>query len=147
MDGNDNFVVVWEGDLQSSAWGVYGDYFTAQGKSATTPPATWSETGPMLLNNTPNNRSSYMGSTTVDLYDSGPRVAMSAAGDFVVTWADFSSVATGYDVYAQQFAPGASPLSGAVPGQPDHGLLASDARRGRWQRGRLYDCLDELRPG
>ncbi len=109
IDSNDNFVVVWEGDLQSSAWGVYGAYFTAQGKSATTPPATWSETGPMLLNNTPNNRTSYMGSTTVDLYDSGPRVAMSAAGAFVVTWADFSSVATGYDVYAQQFAPAPRP--------------------------------------
>ena len=29
MDANDDFVIVWEGDFESSAWGVYGDYFTA----------------------------------------------------------------------------------------------------------------------
>ena len=120
MDANDNFVVVWEGDIQnSSTWGVYGDYFTAQGGSSTTLPTTWTPTGPKLLNNTPNTRGSFTGVTTVDLHDSGPQVAMdpSTSGGgpagFVVTWANFTGASTGYDVFAQQFAAGGAANGGA----------------------------------
>ena len=60
MDANDDFVVVWEGDFQSSStWGVYGDYFTAASAPSRTLPATWTSTGAMLLNNTPNSRGSF----------------------------------------------------------------------------------------
>jgi hypothetical protein len=57
----------------------------------------------------------------IDLYDSGPRVAMdpstigSSPAGFVVTWANFTSTANGYDVLAQQFAAGGTPTaSGAL---------------------------------
>ena len=102
MDANDDFVVVWEGDDNSTQWGLYGDYFYANGKS----------TGAALLNDTPNTRSTFTGQTAMDLIDTGPRVGMNEEyginnpGGFVVTWADYTSAASGYDVYAQQFAPG-----------------------------------------
>ena len=48
-----------------STWGVYGDYFTAS--HATTPPTTWSLTGPKLLNNMPNVRGSFQNPGTVTL--------------------------------------------------------------------------------
>ena len=101
MDANDDFVVVWEGDDQSTQWGLYGDYFYANGRT----------TGPALLDNTPNSRSSFTGQTAADLKDTGPRVGMNAAGGFVVTWADFTSTTNAYDVYAQQFASGDVPLA------------------------------------
>ena len=31
MDANDDFVITWEGDNQSSSWGVYGAYYTNGG--------------------------------------------------------------------------------------------------------------------
>ena len=34
MDSRDDFVVTWEGDLQSSTWGVYGKYFTVSSATA-----------------------------------------------------------------------------------------------------------------
>ena len=102
MDANDDFVVVWEGDEESSQWGVYGDYFTSNGSS--TSPA-WSSTGPKLLNNSPNTRSSFSAMKAIDLHDTGPRVAMDLAGAFVVTWANFVNPTEGYDIFAQQFAP------------------------------------------
>ena len=43
MDSNDDFVVVWEGDLQSTSWGVYGKYFTVSAATAAIVSAT--ETG------------------------------------------------------------------------------------------------------
>ena len=107
MDANDDFVVVWEGDEESSQWGVYGDYFTSNGSS--TSPA-WSSTGPKLLNNSPNTRSSFSAMKAIDLHDTGPRVAMDLAGAFVVTWANFVNPTEGYDIFAQQFA-GASATS------------------------------------
>ncbi|MGO9109891.1 MAG: Calx-beta domain-containing protein [Thermoguttaceae bacterium] len=110
MDANDDFVVVWEGDFQSSTtWGVYGDYFTA---NTTTTPITWSQSGQMLLNNSPNTRGSFVGATAIDLKDTGPRVGMDPAGNFDVTWASFTNTFSGYDVYAQQFARGGKPVAG-----------------------------------
>ncbi len=103
--------------------GAYGDYFTAHGGTAgsSTLPTSWTSTGPMLLNQTPNARGTFGEETPTDLHDTGPRVAMdpsafgaSPAG-FVVSWADLTSVANGYDVYAQQFnANGAANSSGPL---------------------------------
>ena len=106
IDSNDDFVIVWEGDIQSATWGVYGAYFTNTG---TTTAPVWSEAGPMLLNKTPNTRGSFTEISTLDLHDTGPRVDMVPAtadtsANFVVTWANYSSsTSTGYNVYAQIF--------------------------------------------
>ena len=110
MDANDDFVVVWEGDDQSSEWGVYGDYFYNAGPNA------GQATGPMLLNNTPNSRGSFSLGDSIDLKDDGPRVAMDSPkgqsnGGFVVTWADFLNTYNAYEIFAQQFAPGGVPLA------------------------------------
>jgi hypothetical protein len=116
LDSRDDFIVTWEGDFQnSSQWGVYGDYFTAQGGTATTLPTTWTSGGNILLSQSPNTRGSFTGVTTVDLRDPGPRVAMDptngTAAGFVVTWANFTGPTTGYNIFAQQFGPGGTPNS------------------------------------
>ena len=144
MDANDNFVVTWEGDIQNSqTWGTYGDYFTAKGGSATTLPTTWTSTGPMLLNNTPNSRGSFTGVTTVDLQDKGPRVAMEpstagGAGRFRGNLGQLHQRCqrlrrAGAGIHRQRrghcqrrFEHGSGDH-----GQPDPGQLAVDARRGR----------------
>ncbi len=113
MDGTDDFVVVWEGDFQSQTWGIYGDYFTAIHIPTTTVPTGWTQTGPALLNNSPNTRGSFTGVSTIDLVDTGPRVGMDTAGDFVVTWADFTNPSSGYDIYAQQFKAGGKAAANA----------------------------------
>jgi len=112
MDAKDDFVIVWEGDFQSSStWGVYGDYFTAS--AATTPPTTWTQTGELLLNNSPESRGSFVGVGSLDLKDTGPRVGMDPAGNFDVTWANYSNSFNDYEVYAQQFAAGGSARAAA----------------------------------
>jgi hypothetical protein len=50
---------------------------------------------------------------TIDLKDTGPRVSMDPAGNFDVTWADYSNTFNDYEVYAQQFAAGGSPRAAA----------------------------------
>jgi hypothetical protein len=110
LDANDNFVVTWEGDFQnSSSWGVYGNYYTAQNKTPTTLPTVWSSTGVKLLNQMPNVRGSFTNTSNLDLHDSGPRVAMiptgtTAPAGFAVTWADY--VSGNYSIFAQQFGAG-----------------------------------------
>ncbi len=113
MDANDDFVFVWEGDFQSSStWGVYGAYYTNGGtSSAGTTVVTTS--GPALLNNTPNMRGSFTAIGTIDLHDTGPRVAMDPAGNFVITWANVTTSTSGYNVFAQRFRAGGTALAGA----------------------------------
>ena len=164
MDANDDFVIVWEGDFQSSAWGVYGNYFTATNETLTTPATTWSSTGAIVLNNTPNNRGSFVGvsNSIIGLHDTGPRVAMdplngAAAAGFVVTWANLSGTPSNYAIFAQLFRAGGSAVSRCVRGQRDERdpaqwddgrpRLAVDARRGRSDQWRDFDRVDELRPG
>jgi hypothetical protein len=100
MDSNDDFVIVWESDLQASAGGYYGDYFYANGQSS----------GQLHLNS-PSNSGGFSPAGDFDLWDTGPRVGMDAAGAFVMTWSAMGT--SDYDVYAQQFAPGGSPSGGA----------------------------------
>jgi len=110
IDSNDDFVVIWQGYAQNPYLGIYGDYFTAQ--ATTSPPTTWSQTGPVLLNGTLNLGGSFTGITTIDLHATGPRVAMAPThsgvpAGFAVTWSSFNaSSTTGYNVYAQIFRAG-----------------------------------------
>ena len=116
MDAHDDFVIVWQGN--SSALGVYGEYFTYNGMSSTGV-ANLTASGVALLNTMPNTTNNFTGVTILDLHYTGPRVSMdpgaSAAG-FVVTWADYSpTTSNGYNVYARQFGPGgSSTASGAL---------------------------------
>jgi hypothetical protein len=119
IDAHDNFVIAWEGDFQSSsAWGVYGDYFTAKSSGAAALPTAWTSTGPKLLNQTPNSRGSFPISTSFGLHDTGPRVAMipsvgTGPSGFVVTWADY--VSGNFSIFAQQFGPnGTANSTGAL---------------------------------
>ncbi len=108
MDANDDFIIVWEGDFQaSSTWGVYGNYYTNAGQSAVGASFVTSS-GAKLLTKGSNSRGTFTNaSTAIDLRDTGPRVAMDPAGNFVATWANYQpSTTTGYNILAQQFLAG-----------------------------------------
>ncbi len=138
MDAKDDFVVVWEGDDQSEQWGLYGDYFYANGQS----------TGAALLNNTPNSRSSFTGQTATDLKDTGPRGRHEHGRRLRGDLGRFHQ----HDQRLRHLRPAIRARRRAacprVPGQPDLGfLLEGDAGGGRRPRGQLHHCLGGLRPG
>ncbi|ADV61466.1 VBCS repeat-containing protein [Isosphaera pallida ATCC 43644] len=83
MNGAGDFVVVWQSYTQDgSGYGVYAQRFDASGNPVG-------------------------GEFQVNTYTTGwqrnPRVAMNAAGDFVVVWESFYQDGSGYGVYAQRF--------------------------------------------
>ena len=63
MDSNDDFVVTWEGDLQSTSWGVFGDYFTVTAATAAIASAT--ETGTTVTITTSTNGGFAVGNTVM----------------------------------------------------------------------------------
>ncbi|MGQ9575477.1 MAG: hypothetical protein ACUVUC_09175 [Thermoguttaceae bacterium] len=90
MDGNGNFVVVWESESQDGvSWGVFGQRFAADG----------TRIGSEFQVNT------YTPSAQYD-----PQVAMDADGDFVVAWSSFVQDGSGYGVYARRYNRAGVPL-------------------------------------
>ncbi len=83
MDAAGNFVVVWESQAQDGdSGGIYGQRFNASGAALG---------GEFQVN-------------TVTSGDQGdPDVAMSASGDFVVTWASDGQDGSGYGIIAQRY--------------------------------------------
>jgi hypothetical protein len=119
IDAHDNFVIIWEGDLQSSTtWGVYGDYFTVKGIGPAALPTSWTSSGGKLLNQMPNSRGSFNLSTNTGFHTTGPSVAMIPSGStapagFVVAWPDY--VSGNFSIFAQQFGPnGTANSTGAL---------------------------------
>jgi hypothetical protein len=85
MDAAGNFVVVWRAfnhPLDRTQWGIIGQRFNAAGQKLG---------GEFLIN-------TYTAADQID-----PRVAMDAAGNFVVVWSSFGQDGSGYGVYAQRF--------------------------------------------
>jgi len=90
MTDDGRFVIVWASDGQDgSDWGIYGQRFNANGTKAG---------GEFRVN------------TFTDDKQVTPRVAMDAAGNFVVAWASFSNESvsneyrSGYDIFARRYA-------------------------------------------
>jgi predicted Zn-dependent protease len=82
MNGSGAFVVTWSSYGQDgSGWGVYARQYAANGSALT---------GEFRVN----------GTTADDQQFS--RIAMDAAGDFVITWSSHS-LSNGWDVYARRF--------------------------------------------
>ncbi len=85
MDANGNFVIVWRAfnhPNDGNQWGIFGQRFNAAGQKVG---------GEFRIN-------TYTAGDQVD-----PRVAMDAAGNFVVVWSSFNQDGSGYGVYAQRF--------------------------------------------
>jgi subtilisin-like proprotein convertase family protein len=84
VDDNGNFTVVWMSEAQDgSAWGVYGQRFTAAGQRL----------GSEFRVN------QYTNDKQVD-----PQIAMDADGDFVVAWSSYGQDGSGYGVYARRYS-------------------------------------------
>jgi hypothetical protein len=90
MDGKGNFTIVWAGSqTDGNGWGVVKRSYTASGSGK-----------PQSVVNTQTGNDQLT-----------PRIAMSPAGDFVVTWASFQAPGKanpqpGYDIFARRFGPG-----------------------------------------
>ena len=78
-----DFVIVWQSDQSNSEPAIEARYYKSTGAAV----------GGLLTVN-----------TTTGSVQATPRVAMDAAGDFVVTWASFQNPTTGYDVYARIYS-------------------------------------------
>jgi hypothetical protein len=94
MDSAGNFVVVWESNLQDgSGTGVYAQRYDSAGNALG---------GEFLINETTsgNQRQS--------------NVAMTATGEFVVTWASASQDGSDYAVIARRFDSAGNAVSGEV---------------------------------
>lgn len=92
MDAAGNFVIVWRAynhPADGNQWGIFGQRFNAAGQRVG---------GEFRINTF----------TAGDQID--PRVAMDAAGNFVVVWSSFNQDGSGYGVYAQRFNAAGQPV-------------------------------------
>ena len=124
MDNAGDFVIVWQSDQAATQPAIEGQYYRSTGAPV----------GSMFTVN-----------TTTSSIQATPRVAMDAAGDFVVTWASFQNPTTGYDIYARRYTPGAVAAARTVQGEPNGDRLAHRPRRGHGRRRRLHHRLVRLR--
>jgi hypothetical protein len=83
MDDNGNFAIAWQSDQQDgSAWGIYGQRYSAAGQR---------QGGEFQIN-----------SYTTDKQTS-PQIAMDGDGDFMVAWQSFGQDGSGYGIYARRY--------------------------------------------
>jgi len=90
MDAAGDYVVVWQSNPQQSSGliGIYAQRYNAQGTAVG---------GEIHVN------------TSTMFSDTGPGVAMDAAGDFVVTWTSNREDGSRYGIYAQRFDASGNP--------------------------------------
>jgi hypothetical protein len=106
MDNNDDFVVVWTAYTQSgTAANIDGRYYN----HATGQFGAQFQVNVTTVQQGYTDANGFFGAgAPLDLWATGPRVSMDdSSGSFVATWANYqASSATGYEVFARQFASG-----------------------------------------
>ncbi len=92
MSGAGDFVVVWESNAQDGdSWGIFGRMFDSGG-------------GPV--------GSEFQVNTYTTSFQTEPAVAMSVAGEFVVTWESYAQDGYSWGVFGQLFDSAGSPAGG-----------------------------------
>ncbi len=95
MADDGSFVVAWEGlNADGSGWGIVAQRFDSGGNPSG---------GEVAVN------------TTIDLDQTRPSVAMTSAGDFVITWQSINQDGSGWGIYARQFDASGNPTTGEIP--------------------------------